>query len=839
VKCSRLVRIACFVLVLLFVCFGAVLTGARASDRPDILILMPDQWRGDCLSVLGHPAVRTPELDRLAKQGTLFRRAYATVPSCIPARYAMLTGLFPQTSGVVGYRGGIPVTAPTKPQILRDAGYQTALVGRNMHQAAGPEALGYLLNIGGSTHVSGDDYDRALLAAAPDTGGIKALASSMGLSYNHWQAAPWPLADELHPTTWVARQARDVVERTPLDEPLFLTASFYAPHPPLFPPQRYFDAYLQKELPEPARGDWVDWDKITAEGSYGGSRVLLEGQRLRAAQAGYFGLIEHLDAEFAPLVAAFRARSEKAGRPWLVIVTSDHGEMLGDHGYFRKCEPYEGSANIPMIIAGSGELRFRAGQRSFQPVALEDLFPTLAELAGIEAPEVDGVSLVPVLRGEQQKVRPWLHFEHSPIYSQPQGFHALTDGRMKYIWRPADGVEQLFDLEADPREERDLSSDAAGRDQLLRWRRLLIQRLAPRPEGFSDGQQLIPGRPYPPFQASVRRKETPVAVRRPVADPLPALTTLSDPAIEYQVPDKPYVVLQRADIQAVIVDNSAVDDDVLPGHRAGYNGVGSLRHAKRWKNVFVPSVAGLNFEHIHDGTVQQRTVLFEPRHAPMELRRIDPHTAELYQPPTPHYGLESCHRYHLLEDGTIEMTFECIPRRAAFAHGYVGLFWASYIHQPESLDIHFKGSTEGQQEPSGWIRGVTPSHGVLATHLADDDHRTFAHDPHFPLTLVFHRSRHRFTEPWYYGVSHGMALVFLFRSQDQPRLTQSPSGGGRGNPAWDFQYFIADYEVDKRYQMVMRAMYLPYESPEQVEQASMIHRRALEEPQSTQFNSVN
>lgn len=311
---------------------------------------------------------------------------------------------------------------------------------------------------------------------------------------------------------------------------------------------------------------------------------------------------------------------------------------------------------------------------------------------------------------------------------------------------------------------------------------------------------------------------------------LPALTTLSDPVIKYQVAEKPYVILKRADIEAVIVDNSAVDDSVLPGHRAGYSGVGSLRHARRRENLFVPAVAGLNFEHIHDGTVQDRIVRYEPRNAPMQLRVVDRYTAELYQAPTPHYGLESCHRYHLLEDGTIEMTFECIPRRASFTNGYIGLFWASYIHQPESLDIHFKGHGENKPGDSRWIRGITPSHGVLATHLAANDHRTFVHDPEFPLTLVFNRSRHRYSEPWYYGVSHGMALAFLFRAKDQVRLTQSPSGGGRGNPAWDFQYFLSDYEVGRRYQLVVRAMYVPYESSEQIEQVTAAYRRVLAAP---------
>jgi hypothetical protein len=212
----------------------------------------------------------------------------------------------------------------------------------------------------------------------------------------------------------------------------------------------------------------------------------------------------------------------------------------------------------------------------------------------------------------------------------------------------------------------------------------------------------------------------------------------------------------------------------------------------------------------------------------MELRVVDPFTAELYQKPTPHYGLESCTRYRLLDDGAIEMTFECIPRRASFKHGYVGLFWACYIHRPESLDIHFKGHPAARPAAADWVRGVTPAHGRLSTHLATGDRREFAHDPDFPLTLVYNFSQFRYAEPWYYGVSHGMALVLIFRPKDQMRLTQSPSGGGEGNPAWDFQFLIPKYEVGKRYQMVMRAVYLPYESPRQIDHASAPHRKALQ-----------
>ena len=173
----------------------------------------------------------------------------------------------------------------------------------------------------------------------------------------------------------------------------------------------------------------------------------------------------------------------------------------------------------------------------------------------------------------------------------------------------------------------------------------------------------------------------------------------------------------------------------------------------------------------------------------------------------------------------------CAARRT-FKNGYIGLFFASYIHQPESLDIHFLGHAANDTgSEAKWIRGVTPEHGVRPTHLAFDDHREFPHDTPFPLTLVFNLSEYRYREPWDYGVSHGMAYVQMFRPQDLVRLSQSPSGGtaGSGNPAWDFQWFIPQYEVGQRYRFVMRAMYLPFESAEQVTKATAAHRAALQQ----------
>lgn len=500
-------RIAIRFFIVLMVCAFAVSISRAQSTRPDILIIMPDQMRGDCLSIAGHPVVRTPNLDALARQGAWFPHAYTTIPSCIPARHALLTGLFPKTSGMVGYKAR-PITYPTFPQMLKDAGYATVLVGREMHQLPAGEPYGYQKMILGSTYHSDDDYDDFLKAAVPGSKGIRALVKSLDINDNGWEANPWPLANKLHPTEWIVRQSRKIVADTPRDQPLFLTTSFYAPHSPLFPPKKYFDEYMKKKLPPAAHGDWVDWSEVPAPKKLSAShRVLLEGELLHRAEAGYFGLITHLDDQIGPLIKEFKKRSEKSHRPWIIVFITDHGELLGDHGYFRKCEPYEGSAHIPFIIAGSPELGYQSGLRSDQPVCLEDVMPTLLNLAGVPLPKLsDGADLAPVLRGSRQIIRPWLHLEHAPCYSKEQAFQALTDGHYKYIWRPLDGSEQLFNLDNDPREEHDLSKISAEQITLVKWRERLVKELANRPEGFSDGKKLIAGRPYPPLQEMLKKQ---------------------------------------------------------------------------------------------------------------------------------------------------------------------------------------------------------------------------------------------------------------------------------------------------------------------------------------------
>ena len=182
----------------------------------------------------------------------------------------------------------------------------------------------------------------------------------------------------------------------------------------------------------------------------------------------------------------------------------------------------------------------------------------------------------------------------------------------------------------------------------------------------------------------------------------------------------------------------------------------------------------------------------------------------------------------LLDGGTIEYTFECIPRAETFSRGFIGLFWASYIHQPEDGGIHFPGRPGDDETAEGaWIHSVSPRHGTNATHPPADPLLLPEIDADFPLTLVRGLSPYVYTESWYFGVSHKMALALMFRKEDHIWLAQSPSGGGQGNPAWDFQWFIPDYKVGEAYGFVMRAAYRPFEGRDALVKQTQVNRDAL------------
>ncbi|MCR4414538.1 MAG: hypothetical protein NUV77_19130 [Thermoguttaceae bacterium] len=259
------------------------------------------------------------------------------------------------------------------------------------------------------------------------------------------------------------------------------------------------------------------------------------------------------------------------------------------------------------------------------------------------------------------------------------------------------------------------------------------------------------------------------------------------------------------DLTAVIGDNAAHGE-----HRAGYNGLWSLTHRTESTNLFVPSFAGFNLEHIFDGQTLdppgQSKLFFEPRNAPMELRRLSDREAELHQPETPTFHLESWTRFTLVEPDAIDVTFRCMAHQHVFRRGYIGLFWASYINAPDDKSMYFRGST-------GWEQHCTPAHDIHSTvrHVEDtfeptfvDRHRDCLYKSYSPL---------KFRKPFFYGVFRKHMLMVMFDRCAGIRFSHSPSGGGMNqaaetsNPAWDFQFLVPNYDVMVEYCFRARLVY--------------------------------
>jgi hypothetical protein len=261
------------------------------------------------------------------------------------------------------------------------------------------------------------------------------------------------------------------------------------------------------------------------------------------------------------------------------------------------------------------------------------------------------------------------------------------------------------------------------------------------------------------------------------------------------------------DITAIIGDNAAEGM-----HRAGYNGVWSLTHKNEKTNLFVPTVCGLNLEHIFDGQTLdpkgENKIFFEPRNAPMTFKKVSATEAELHQPPTPTFHLESWTTFKLVEPHYIDFTFKCRPTQHVFKGGYIGLFWASYINAPDDKSMYLRGK-------NAWLQHCTPAHNAMSTvlHEKDEFELRFARDHRDCLYMNY--SPLKYEQPFFHGLFRDMTVIVMFDRTQGIRLTHSPSGGGfnaekqTSNPAWDFQFIIPKYEVNEDYGYKGRLVYRP------------------------------
>lgn len=468
------------------------------SRQPNILFVMTDQHRGDCIGADpnspqdadGYSLLHTPNIDSLVQDGALFSRAYTPAPSCLPARRSLLTGQTPSTNGAPGW-----ITTPwefehTLPDELRKAGYQTKLAGK-IHSIPVRKSMGFEdmdQHEALSKHPD-DDYSRWLR----EQGDGRYDEISHGLGRNSWDPRPWHLSEHLHPTVWTTDRAIEFLERRDTTRPFFLNLSYVRPHTPFDPPQPYWDMYADRDLPEPDVGDWADdhyGEKIPEYPSTNAWVADLSPTTVHRARAGYYGLITQIDHQLKRVLKTLAVMGDLENT--FVLFCSDHGEMLGDHYLWRKTYGYEGSARVPMVMRFHESFEGDRTQLIDRPVGLEDIMPTLLEVAGVPVPDtVEGRSLLDLVADpSREDWRAWYHGEHAPgSYDPENGTQYVVDERWKYIWNPVTGDELLFDSATDPGETRNVAADPEWSDTYERARRELVDRLQGRPEGYvTDGE---------------------------------------------------------------------------------------------------------------------------------------------------------------------------------------------------------------------------------------------------------------------------------------------------------------------------------------------------------------
>jgi arylsulfatase A-like enzyme len=433
-------------------------------SQPNVLLIVTDHWPASLLGAAGHPAIHTPVLDQLTRNGVRFTNCYSETPVCLPARRTMMTGCTPRQHGDRTFQPYRPMepNLPTMAQCFRDAGYQAYGVGKT-HTYPQRDRIGF-------DDIQLDDEGRTLYGVTDDyeiflgDQGYVGQQFGHGMSNNAYQSTPWHLPEHVHATNWATDTMARYVRRRDPKRPSFWYLGYRHPHPPLVPPQRFLDHYADVDIDMPFAGDWSEGDlPYNLQGVQ--ARSVYSEREIKWARRAFYALCTHIDQQIGHLIGTIR--EEGILDDTIIMFTSDHGDMLGNHGMWAKQTFYEGSSNVPMIVvpqAGDTDVGFnRADDRL---TGLQDVMPTLLGLAGIEVPEhLDGRSMM------VEETREHIYGEFG---EEQHASRMIRDERYKLIWYPCGNHAQLFDLVDDPFEMNDLAGNpdhaevlAGLKDELL------------------------------------------------------------------------------------------------------------------------------------------------------------------------------------------------------------------------------------------------------------------------------------------------------------------------------------------------------------------------------------
>lgn len=428
------------------------------ADQPrNILILMSDEHRRDAMGCAGHPIVKTPHLDSLAAGGTRFTRAYTASPMCVPTRAALACGTYVHQNrfwdSATAYDGSIPSWM----HLMRDAGYTTTSIGK-LHYKSGRIDNGFSEEIL-PMHIVGEQgwLVGLLRDNPPDYDGASELAEQVGRgnsTYTDYDRAITDAAEK-----WLTDPQRR-------EDPFAGFISLVSPHYPLIAPAEYYDLYDPAQMPLP-EGGIPDHAEIRALAGFFDYHNHFTEETMREAIAAYYGLVSFLDNCIGRIMAALEAAG--LAEDTLVIYTSDHGELLGEHGMWTKQVMYEASAGIPLILNGPG---IPQGRETASGAHFLDIASTAISLGGIDQPEHwPGTDLMALANADEDRSRT-LFSEYHDGGSTTGTFMVAWDG-WKLIWY-AGRQPQLFNLDEDPGETRDLAVDPAAAEALAEGRRRLL-----------------------------------------------------------------------------------------------------------------------------------------------------------------------------------------------------------------------------------------------------------------------------------------------------------------------------------------------------------------------------
>ena len=462
------------------------------TDRPNVLLICTDHWSGLLTGSAGHPVVMTPTIDQLARIGTSFTNAYSACPSCIPARRSMFTGMSPRANGLRQYREGVDFPKETTlAQCFRDAGYQAFGVGK-LHVSPQRNRVGFddvLLDDQGRHQFKdipdGDADDYELFLADQGYGGQEYAG---GMAHNDFITRPWHLPEHCHPINWSAREMCRMIRRRDPTKPGFWYLSFCAPHPPNTPLQAYMDLYRDVELNEPATGEWSrDFEALpyhikTLSNPERVPMVSARQHEFELSRRAYYATLTHIDHQIRVVIGYLRENALIDNT--IIVFTSDHGHMVGEHGLWCMTPFYEMSAKIPLIVVPSKEdERLQGGVADDRLAEFADIMPTLLDLAGLPIPNhVDRLSLA----GDQR--RAYLYGEHG---ENQAAMRMIRQGAHKLIYYPVGNRKQLFDIDADPLELEDLTEHGDYPETLSRLEKLLVSELYGNDLGWVKDGELV------------------------------------------------------------------------------------------------------------------------------------------------------------------------------------------------------------------------------------------------------------------------------------------------------------------------------------------------------------